>query len=111
MATTKSFRYLTKEQVSTLFQIIFTHSIITLGSNDMWDAYNIGLISDSALQNAACYHLMRAIVETRPNTPYCALVAEVAKATFSTESRVRNLMCVDYYGTPIQDLRKSLKLK
>lgn len=35
----------------------------------------------------------------------------VAKATFSTESRVRNLMCVDYYGTPIQDLRKSLKLK
>lgn len=40
-----------------------------------------------------------------------ALVAEVAKATFSTESRVRNLMCVDYYGTPIQDLRKSLKLK
>lgn len=111
MATTKSFRYLTKEQVSTLFQIVFTHSTITLGSNDMWDAYNVGLISDSALQNAACYHLMRAIVETRPNTPYCALVAEVAKATFSTESRVRNLMCVDYYGPSIQDLRKSLKLK
>lgn len=81
------------------------------GEKKDWDAYNIGLISDSALQNAACYHLMRAIVETRPNTPYCALVAEVAKATFSTESRVRNLMCVDYYGTPIQDLRKSLKLK
>lgn len=97
--------------MSDLFRIVFTHSIISLGSNDMWDAYNIGLISDSALQNAACYHLMRAIVETRPNTPYCALVAEVAKATFSTESRVRNLMCVDYYGTPIQDLRKSLKLK
>lgn len=111
MATTKSFRYLTKEQVSTLFQIVFTHSIITLGSNDMWDAYNVGLISDSALQNAACYHLMRAIVETLPNTPYCDLVAEVATATFSTESRVRNLMCVDYYGSPIQDLRKSLKLK
>lgn len=111
MATTKSFRYLTKEQVSTLFQIVFTHSIITLGSNDMWDAYNMGLISDSVLQNAACYHLMRAIVETRPNTPYCGLVAEVATATFSTESRVRNLMCVDYYGPSIQDLRKSLKLK
>lgn len=111
MATTKSFRYLTKEQVSTLFQIVFTHSIITLGSNDMWDAYNVGLISDSALQNAACYHLMRAIVETRPNTPYCDLVAEVATATFSTKSRVKNLMCVDYYGSPIQDLRKSLKLK
>lgn len=111
MATTKSFRYLTKEQVSTLFRIVFTHSIITLGSNDMWDAYNMGLISDSALQNAACYHLMRAIVETRPNTPYCALVSEVATATFSTESRVRNLMCVDYYGPSIQDLRKSLKLK
>jgi hypothetical protein len=111
MVITKRFRYLTDRQVSDLFRIVFTHSFTSLGSNDMWDAYNIGLISDSALQNAACYHLMRAIVETRPNTPYCALVAEVAKATFSIESRVRNLMCVDYYGTPIQDLRKSLKLK
>lgn len=36
MATTKSFRYLTSEQVSDLFRIVFTHSIISLGSNDMW---------------------------------------------------------------------------
>lgn len=111
MATTKSFRHLTSEQVSELFRIVFTHSVISLEPNDMWDAYNMGLISDSALQNAACYHLMRAIVETHPNIPYCALVAEVTTATFSTESRVRNLMCVDYYGSSIQDLRKSLKLK
>lgn len=111
MATTKSFRYLTKEQVSTLFRIVFTHSIITLGSPDMWDAYNVGLISDSALQNAACYHLMRAIVETYPNIPYQTLVSEVARDTFSTESRVKNLMCVDYYGPSIHCLRKSLKLK
>lgn len=82
MATTKSFRHLTSEQVSELFRIVFTHSVISLGFNDMWDAYNMGLISDSALQNAACYHLMRAIVETHPNIPYCALVAEVAKSTF-----------------------------
>lgn len=68
--------------MSELFRIVFTHSVISLGSNDMWDAYNAGLISDSALQNAACYHLMRATVETYPNIPYCALVAEVAKTTF-----------------------------
>lgn len=111
MVITKRFRYLTDRQVSDLFRIVFTHSFTSFGSNDMWDLYNMGLISDNALQNAACYHLMRAIVETRPNTPYEALVSEVAEATFSTKSRVKNVMYVDCYGTSIQDLRKSLKLK
>ena len=79
--------------------------------NDMWELRRIGLISDNELQNTASYWLMRFIVLAEPTVPYYELIVRVARLTFSTGSRVRNIISRDFYGESISKLRETLKSK
>lgn len=111
MESTKRLRYLSDEQVDTLFRIVFAYSPTTLSPNDMWELRRIGLISDNELQNTASYWLMRFIVLAEPTVPYYELIVRVARMTFSTGSRVRNIISRDFYGESISKLRETLKSK
>lgn len=111
MESTKRLRYLSDEQVDVLFRIVFAYSPTTLSPNDMWELRRIGLISDNELQNTASYWLMRFIVLAELTVPYYELIVRVARMTFSTGSRVRNIISRDFYGESISKLRETLKSK
>lgn len=111
MESTKRLRYLSDEQVDALFRIVFAHSPTTLSPNDMWELRRIGLISDNELQNTASYWLMRSIVLAEPMISYYELIVRVSRLTFSTGSRVRNIISRDVYGESISKLRETLKSK
>lgn len=111
MESTKRLRYLSDEQVDVLFRIVFAYSPTTLSPNDMWELRRIGLISDNELQNTASYWLMRFIVLAEPTVPYYELIVRVARMTFSTGSRVRNIISRDFYGESISKLIETLKSK
>lgn len=111
MESIKRLRYLSDEQVDVLFRIVFAYSPTTLSPNDMWELRRIGLISDNELQNTASYWLMRFIVFAEPTVPYYELIVRVARMTFSTGSRVRNIISRDFYGESISKLRETLKSK
>lgn len=111
MESIKRLRYLSDEQVDVLFRIVFAYSPTTLSPNDMWELRRIGLISDNELQNTASYWLMRFIVLAEPTVPYYELIVRVARMTFSTGSRVRNIISRDFYGESISKLRETLKSK
>lgn len=82
-----------------------------LSPNDMWELRRIGLISDNELQNTASYWLMRSIVLAEPTISYYELIVRVSRLTFSTGSRVRNIISRDVYGESISKLRETLKSK